>query len=375
MSHNLLKFTRPEIRLLFACLRTESNARTKKHIEELLREDIDWTFLIEIADQHRILPLVFNNVAEKFRPKIPSDVHEYLRSRCHLNTIHSKLLDRELVKIVNLLSDLNISCIPFKGPMSAVTIYGNIAWRQFNDLDILVGQDDYGRVQRFLIEQGYAKVSDWGYESGFQHQSSMINVDIHKTFDNYELAPEFDFNTLSKRLVPIRLSSGQIDGLSIEDTLIGLCINFAKDLFINKTRLSQLGDIANLINLHPELNWPLLVEHTKRIGMKRIFFLCLSLSSTLLKVNLPEEIQKQLRVQNKVKLLASEISERIMDLLCGRTQFYDYPEGRMGRQALYLKLKERIRDKMPEYYKILRHRMVRYKAKAMLGYPWLRKTA
>jgi hypothetical protein len=52
----------------------------------------------------------------------------------------------ELIRILNCLESHGIAAIPFKGPTLAESVYGNLALREFSDLDILVRQSDFPRA-------------------------------------------------------------------------------------------------------------------------------------------------------------------------------------------------------------------------------------
>ena len=57
----------------------------------------------------------------------------------------------ELNKILKLLKANNIDTIPYKGPVLASLAYGDIALRQFQDLDISINQSDIFKTKDILI--------------------------------------------------------------------------------------------------------------------------------------------------------------------------------------------------------------------------------
>jgi len=346
---------RPEIYLILYCVRINLTQKEKKQIEILLEKELNWEYVINVANQHRVLPLIYMNLVENFKNDIPIVIFDRLRYWYHTNTIQNKLISRELSRLQEYFLDANIPMIPFKGPTSAILIYGNIGLRQFNDLDILVHEKDYNRAQKILTELGYSKKSDWEFECGFQHGSSGINVDLHRKFDKHELYTEFDFKRLLSRLESSYIENQKIPALSVEDTLIHLCVNFAKDLFINKNKLSQICDIANLIDNHQNQDWLTVIKRTGACGTQRILFLCLLLSKQLFGTNLPEEVLKELKRHPQLKSLVPEVYNRILNLVCGKSQFLKVQGGYFANKILHLKLKERLRDRIPIYRQIIRY--------------------
>jgi len=367
--NNSIHSIRPEIHLILCCARLHIEPEAKRKMKSLLQTDLDWTYLIKTANEHRVLPLIYKNLTENFNKFVPPLTLDHLRNWYHINTIHNKLLTRALLDLLESFKELKIPCIVFKGPMSAARIYNDITLRQFNDLDVLVDEKDYDRSQENLARIGYKKTSDFGFESGFQHESSRINIDIHRKFDDHGLFSQFNFIQLLNRLEPIDIQNHKLSTLSAQDTLLNLCINFAKDLFINKTKLAQICDIANLIDLHPNWDWAAVIKRAGSCGTERILFLCLSLSNQLLGTNLPMEVIQKLDTHTKLKSLVAEVYDRLMNLLCGRCQFLERRRGYLADRLLFLKLKERWRDRLPTYYHIPKYCIRYYFKKILIEFP------
>ena len=373
--NNSIQSIRPEIHLILCCVRLYIEPEAKRKIESLLQEDLDWPYLIKTADEHRVLPLIYKNLSENFYKFVPPPTLDHLRNWYHINTIHNKLLTRALIELLETFTALKIPCIVFKGPVSAAMIYNDVTLRQFSDLDVLVHEKDYDRTQENLVRIGYNKTCDWGFESGFQHESSRINIDIHRKFDGHGLSSELNFIQLLNRLEPIDIQNRKLLTLSAEDTLLNLCINFAKDLFINKTKLAQISDIANLIDLHPNLDWDVVIKRAGSCGTKRILFLCLSLSNQLLGTNLPMEVIQKIDSHTKLKSLVPEVYDRLMNLLGGRCQFLERRRGYLADRILFLKLKERWRDKLPTCYLIPKNYLRLYLKNILINFPRIMKLA
>jgi hypothetical protein len=55
---------RSEDRLLFCCARTTIEEESAGQIKDLLRHEIDWTYLIESAIDHRVVPLLYRSLRQ-----------------------------------------------------------------------------------------------------------------------------------------------------------------------------------------------------------------------------------------------------------------------------------------------------------------------
>src|SRR5437762_4085724 len=130
--------TGPEAELLLACARTTIDNRTAERIRILLREDLDWSYLFEKAHQNCIMPLLYWNLNAACAEAVPNDVLNQLRAYFQGHARHNLFRTSELLNLLRLLDEHEIPALPFKGPILAALVYGNISLRQFGDLDILV---------------------------------------------------------------------------------------------------------------------------------------------------------------------------------------------------------------------------------------------
>ena len=86
---------------------------------------------------------------------IPHEVFEELKTANTNIVKDNMLMTSELIKVMNLLELNNIKAISFKGPVLSQMAYGNIALRQFVDLDILVEEKSLEKVSSILLENNY----------------------------------------------------------------------------------------------------------------------------------------------------------------------------------------------------------------------------
>jgi hypothetical protein len=102
---------RPELALLLCCARTKLEAEHRERTETLLRGEIDWRYLIDVAHTHGILPLVTRNLLALFPTVPPKAITGQLQRRFHANAFHSRFLTRELLKLLKLFETQGIPCL------------------------------------------------------------------------------------------------------------------------------------------------------------------------------------------------------------------------------------------------------------------------
>jgi len=154
-TQHLATASRPEIELLLCCCRTQVDAATTSTIKTLIQSSINWNYLIQTATRHKVVPLLYQNLNNTCPEAVPHAILNQLKNHFNTNAMSNKFMTTELLKLLNLFQNHNIPAIPFKGPVLAATAYGNLALRQFCDLDILVQKQNVLKVKDLLVSQGY----------------------------------------------------------------------------------------------------------------------------------------------------------------------------------------------------------------------------
>jgi len=127
----------------------------------------------------------------------------------------------------------------------------------------------------------------------------------------------------------------QVNALAPEDLLLSLCVHGTKHLW---ERLSWITDIAQLLEVHPRLNWASLLERARRTGTERMLLLGLFVAHELLGAPLPEQVAARMQTDPEIVPLANRI---YAGLFAGA----DDKGGMSGYFLFQLKARRRLRDK------------------------------
>lgn len=302
---------RPEVELLLCCARTRIDSETAERIKTLLQENIDWAYLIQTALRQGTMPLLYWNLNTTCPEAVPKVILSELRGHFLAKAQRSMFLTGQLLKLLNLFEVHGIPVIPFKGPVLAASVYGNLSLRQFCDLDILVRKRDFLKAKDLLISQRYQLQHERSWESDFLHAQSRVNLDLHQGITPKYFPDPIDFEQLWERLEPNTLAGTKVSNLMPEDLLLILCVQWGKDCCDQRSRLAQLCDVAELLRVHPQLDWGWLLKQARRLGCERMLLLDLCLVNELLGAALPEEILKRTQANPVVKSLASHVRSRL----------------------------------------------------------------
>src|SRR5262245_49297473 len=121
--------TRLEVQLVLCCARAHMDAERVRQLRGLLREDLDWSDVLQTAHRHAVMPLVYHNLKTLCPDAVPQAIFSQLRARFFANVGHNLFLTQKLLMLLRLLEMEGISAIPYKGPVLATVVYGNLALR------------------------------------------------------------------------------------------------------------------------------------------------------------------------------------------------------------------------------------------------------
>ena len=96
--------------------------------------------------------------------------------------------------------------------------------------------------------------------------------------------------------------------LSAKKLLLYLCEHGAKHSW---SHFKFIGDLAELIRSHPDLDWDWILIQSGQIKTRRMLFLSLYLCQHLLDTVLPEKLARQLQANQAVANIASQVQNQL----------------------------------------------------------------
>src|SRR6266576_3044019 len=281
-----------EFHLLLACC----SLRTSKHADVRSRIDpsLDWGQVVRLAEHHNVMPLIYQALREVSNG-VPAAILDELH-RCYQSNARKNLrFTAELMRILDCLESHGITAIPFKGPVLAEAIYGNLASREFSDLDILVRRGDFLRAKEAVRDLGFRPgwcLSDAeerayltsGYECAFDGPAGRNLLELQWGIVPAFYAVDFDLEGFFERSSRVDFGNRRVSTLSPEDLLLSLSVHAAKHAWI---RLCWLRDVAGVLH-SLALDWDRVWQEASRLGIQRILAINLRLANMLLGAGAPQ---------------------------------------------------------------------------------------
>ena len=256
--------------------------------------ELNWETLLDLADAHAVTPMLYSALNERLQRGLP-EFADRLRARYENSVRRSLAQSAELSRLAGVFEERRIPFVALKGPMLSQYLYGALGARSSGDIDLLVKRQDVPRIRKTLSGAGYALKSTlhWNADSAclrsreeeisFESPSE-VSIDVHWRLMPRYSASVFDRLTGWESLKPVELAGRQIQTLAPEPLLLFLCAHGAKHMF---ERLGWICDIARFLHVTPGLDWPRVIEESRRAHALRQLLLGVRLAHELLDAPAP----------------------------------------------------------------------------------------
>jgi hypothetical protein len=304
----------PELQIIIRAAGVRENR--EEIIAEIIKEGIDWEKLEKSALDHKVLPLLYKQLAIMDQALLLPQEMDRLQSIFRINALRNTKQAQNLHRIIRLLSSADIKALAFKGPALAVQAYNDLSLRTFSDLDFLVHTEDFDKIYDILTGAGFSGMPDvdeknkryWKLSRrDFGFHDGVSGLDLHHQLNQGPKRISLDEKAWQdSHMVNILLR--ETPTLSPEHSLLTLCIHGTKE---NWLYLNKVADITHLISRHPQLDWKNLLADAEDTGCLRMLYMGLHLSRQICGLQLPGEILESLRLQRQGIKLADAYWSRM----------------------------------------------------------------
>src|SRR6202046_4043286 len=309
-----------EKQLLVCCARTRVSPAIALRIREIASESVDWDYVLHEAEENSITPLLARHLAEFAPEAVPSATNDLLKKTCRANTMRCLSLTADLLRILELFQAKGIEAVTYKGPVLAAQAYGDVALREFEDVDIVLRQRDLPAAHEVILSLGYKPKFEWILSPGASaalvpgeynyrdiERRAMVELHTELTLRHFPVPPNLD--EFFQNTVEFSVAGRDVSSFAPEYLLPMLCIRGSKNFW---ERFSWMADVSELIQACPTLDWNKTLRIAESLRATRILHLGLTLAKTLLDAPLLPEIARAVESDDVARVLAAEITQRHM---------------------------------------------------------------
>ena len=330
----------PEVELMLCCARTCSTPQMRVRIREIATQDIDWQAFLQLATSHGVRPLIYQSLHSTCWEALPEAARHELSHFYAANSAKNRFLAGELLHILQVFEAQDLVVVPFKGPVLAAVLYGDLALREFADLDILIRERDIPKAREILSNQGYrsnlanALITPDVNVDELHSASTGISIELHWQFSPRRFVPTLSAEHVWNGIEPVVILGRSIWSFSSLNMFLFLAFHGGKHCW---SSLKWLCDLAEFIRSNPGLDWPGLFNRAEALGAARTCRLGIYLAAELLQAEVPASVACVVQEDAQIRRFAEEVRLRIQE-----ARDVDPIEG----QIFNLKLKERFSDKV-----------------------------
>ena len=321
MASSSLEGYPPEKRLLVCCARTRVAPGVAQQIRELAASPLDWEVLFALASEHSVTPLLCRQLHAVAADTLDPAQLERLQKLTQAQASRSLLFTGQLLAVLERFQSHGFHAMPYKGPVLAAQAYGDIALREFDDIDIILRHRDIPKAHDLMIASGYRAKFRWKLSAGadaspvpgeyaYRDESRQVLVELHteRTLRHFPLPPNLD--DLACRLVSV--GGRDVYTFAPPENLVLLCVHGCKDFW---EKLAWIADIAELIQASPRLDWDRCLRLACSVRAQRMTAVGLALAIRFFNAPLPSEIHSRVRADSVAESIASQIESNFFALV------------------------------------------------------------
>jgi Uncharacterised nucleotidyltransferase len=322
----------PETQVVLCCARSALTSTAATRLTALQRRaPLDWDIVVDEADRHGVIPLLYRHTPVLHAPRV---VLDRLEREFRVAAQRSIALAAELVDIMAALRAAGISATPFKGPALAAAVYGDATLRQFRNLDILLHRADVAAAERVLVRRGYRSLALSPHARTYAQGD--ITVDLHWAIAPRCFGSRAGIAGLWVRRRAVVLGEQRLAAPGPEDHLVLVTLHAARHVW---GRIAWLADVAELLDRHPGLDYGAVRYEARRHGVERLVRLGLGLAHALVDAPLPREVAAWVRRDRRLDGLVRHVCTRRLGLAAD-------PPGAVETARFHFRSRERWVDRV-----------------------------
>ena len=237
-------------------------------IPELHLNEGEWQALFKCAEEHEILPLVYDSVCEcESLTAVPKEERDKWQSRALSVSIRQIVQTKEFLTLLVHARKEELDPVVIKGIVCR-SLYPQPCLRPSVDEDLLILPEEIEKYHGFLLADGlFADKEEYteadrkaAAELSYHKKDSPTYIELHKFLFDPESEPFGVFNTffkdVSSRTVRVQIEDVSVRTLAPTDHVLYLILHAYKHFLYGGIGIRPLGDIGLYAKTYaPQIEW------------------------------------------------------------------------------------------------------------------------
>lgn len=318
-----------EVELVLLTAQVEMDQWRIRRVNDLLStseaKPIRWERVYNYSVSQRVFPLVLKNLQKHFSDYIPGQYIDQWRQEQELRAAKNLSMLSRLFSCLQILTEHEIKAVPFKGPGFTLNVYGDLALRDYCDLDILIFKTDLPHAVELLQKNNYSPVfslgsnqlkilSKFDNEFGLVHKDG-ISIDLQWELTGGYFQKGLTLGQLEGQLQQSSWFGRNISQFSNEDMIVYLAVHGCQHLWRQLDNICCLSEQMKKIERSGErIDWDIVLEKTETLGCSRMVKIALNLCAKLFGHEFPPRVSEFLQSDQQALQLSDQFVSSLIEV-------------------------------------------------------------
>lgn len=284
-----------------------------EQLRRALHKGIDFPQLLQVASDHSVRPQLIGTLAALSWESVPPSVRTDLEAFRRLHVGFCLAAADQLARLVAALAARGIRVAAFKGATLAAALYGDLAAREYNDIDLIVPPSQLDEAEDVVLSFGYRGAQgDRRFRRAFlsyQGQYMFVRagqpaVDLHWAFTGSHLPFPLAAEEIWRSLDVVRIGPHDVPAVVGADLPLLLAGHGTKEAWQS---LGWICDFALVVERRRDLDWLALHTRARHRGCGDSLLLACAMADRLLGVAMPAALTRAVAASWRVGRLAEAL--------------------------------------------------------------------
>jgi hypothetical protein len=277
-----------------------------------------WSRVTPFAADHGLRPALIEFLSRVDWEHVPLSVRAELEEFQRWHLLRTLEIAEELASVARTFQSHGIPFALFKGAAVSIQLYGRLAAREYNDLDLIVPPADVARAEALLSARGYRPAfTDQHFrhffqghqgQTAFRREGGTVDLDLHWTFSGSFLPFPLRDGEIWDRLTSVPVAGVDVPTLAPADTALLLAGHGTKEGWRS---LMWLRDFAFTVERWRDLDWADIHRRANRNGCGDSVLLACALAEQMLAVPVPSALAQAVAASDRAATLADSVGPRL----------------------------------------------------------------